>query len=96
MASEEICDNNNDAHWADFGDKADTQICKNILINPNNNGDKLMYYNRVVTAELKNPKRDSDNYLIRAPDDSTFQTPARYDFSNDPDANVSILFFVPG
>ena len=96
LASEEICDNNNDAHWADFGPRSDTrqtQICKNILINPNNNGDKLMYYNRVIAAELKNPKRESDNYLIRSPDDSKYQAPPRYDFSNDPDANVSLSFF---
>ena len=61
------------------------------MINPSNNGDKLMYYNRVLTAELKDPKSESDNYLITPPDDSKFQTPARYDFSNDPNANVSIL-----
>ena len=91
LASEEICDNDNDAHWAHFGD-SNTQICKNILINNSGNGDKLMYYNRVIAAELKNPEKESDNYLIRPPDGARFQTPARYDFSRDPDANVSILF----
>jgi len=91
LASEGICDNNNDSHWADFGN-SDTQICKNILINPDDNSRKLMYYNRVLTAELKNPKKESDNYLIRPPEGSSFQTPARYDFSNSPDANIVILY----
>ena len=68
----------------------ETQICTNILLNPDQDPDKLLYYNRVLTAEPSNIKEKYKKIPKRG---SHYQVPARYDFSNDPNADIFILYF---
>lgn len=45
-------------------DGIDTQICSDFLINEDQNADKLLYYNRVLTAD---PVNEKYKYVISPP-----------------------------
>jgi len=80
--------------WSTFDDKysapgVQTQICSDILLNPRQHPDKLLYYNRVLTAD---PVDESLKYLLAPPDDTSFKTPDSYDFEGRPDDNVIIVY----
>ena len=65
------------------------EICEYLLLNPNQNPDALLYYNRMLTAE---PVDEADKYLI-TPKKRQYITPKKYDFSNDPNDSVYIAYF---
>lgn len=78
--------------WDDFessDDSLDVQICSDILLNEEGAPDKLLYYNRVLTAETVNPKQE---YVITPPPGQTYRTPAKYDFAGNLDADVVIVY----
>lgn len=66
-----------------------TEICDYLLLNPNQNPEALLYYNRVLTAE---PYEESDKYKI-TPDNRYYKLPKKYDFTNDLNNNVWIAYF---
>ncbi|CAB9504369.1 Inherit from bactNOG: repeat protein [Seminavis robusta] len=80
--------------WSKFvmhGDAGtEWEICSDILINPEQHPDKLLCYNRVLTAEPTDPE---EKYKITPDEDAAYQTPAKYDFSSNADADVFILYF---
>jgi hypothetical protein len=67
----------------------ETEICEDILLNVNQNPDKLLYYNRMMTAD---PLVDKEKYQV-TPDTSEYTTPVKYNFSQDLDDNVWIAYF---
>lgn len=66
-----------------------TQICTDILLNPEQDPDKLLYYNRILTAETL---EDSQKWLITPPDGARFKRPELYNFEDNPDASVVIVY----
>jgi hypothetical protein len=66
-----------------------TQICSDILLNLDSEPDKLLYYNRIMTAEPLDP---AHKYRIEPPAGSSFKLTKKYDFENNPDANIIIAY----
>lgn len=66
------------------------EICSDILLNPEQNPDKLLYYNRVLTAD---PVDDTYKYRIEHPEGIPYRAPAKYDFRSNPNAEVLIFYF---
>ena len=59
------------------------------MLNEDQDPDKLLYYNRVLTAVPTNPKYE---YVITPPSGQSYKAPTTYDFSNNPDADVFIVY----
>lgn len=72
--------------WSPFETDTDTdyefEICSDILLNPDQDPDKLLYYNRILTAD---PVDDFYKYKISHPPGLTYRAPAKYNFRNNLD-----------
>jgi len=66
-----------------------TEICSDILLNEDSDPDKLLYYNRVITAETLD---ENQKYLITPPDGASYKVASKYNYENNPDGNIVILF----
>jgi hypothetical protein len=77
----------------EFRDKdtllVETQICIGLLINPEQSPDKLLYYNRILTADTLDPKLRFDE---APPRNTSFIVPSKYAFGNRTDDNVVIVY----
>lgn len=60
-----------------------------MLNNEEDSSDNLLYYNRVITAD---PVDDSLKYLISPPVGTAFKTAPKYDFEDNPNANIVIVY----
>ena len=60
-----------------------------FLLNPSQDPDKLLFYNRVLTAE---PVDQSQQYQFVPDNNQTYQVPQKYDFSNNLDADIVIIY----
>ena len=69
------------------------EICEDILLNEDQAPDKVLYYNRILTAEpLDKPEDSSDKYKMM-PTYGHYVLPPKYDFSDDASNNVWIVHF---
>jgi hypothetical protein len=66
------------------GESPDTEICEDILLNVNQDDDKLLYYNRMMTADPVPLEDDPEDAYRIQPKYRQWMTPVIYDFSNDP------------
>lgn len=81
---------NMDDAEADNKDRLEqTQICSDILLNPDQDADKLLYYNRVLTADTLDPSLKFDKV---PPPNTSFIAPPEYSFENNPTASVVIVY----
>jgi hypothetical protein len=66
------------------GESPDTEICEDILLNVNQNDDKLLYYNQMMTANPVPLEDDLEDAYRIQPKCRQWMMPMIYDFSNDP------------
>lgn len=80
---------NNEAATSESDKTIRIQICEDILINANDDPDKLLYYNRIMAAE---PLDSSYKYHFTPPEGIEYIAPPKYNYPDDSDEDIYVIY----